>query len=107
MCTLLQKNPELGERAKRVSNTVIRFATGTTIKAIASEYAGAAGSNHGLTLWDEIWAGTHEHLRAREDLDHEPDGSDESPEAVADGRVVDDDKDDGRSRRHRIPGRTK
>ena len=63
MITLLQKNPALGERAKRTSATMIRFTTGTTIKAIASEYAGAAGSNHGLTIWDEIWAGTTENYR--------------------------------------------
>jgi phage terminase large subunit-like protein len=63
MITLLQKNPALGERAKRTSSTMIRFANGTTIKAIASEYAGAAGSNHGLTIWDEIWAGTTENYR--------------------------------------------
>jgi phage terminase large subunit-like protein len=63
MCTLLQKNPALGERAKRTSNTMIKFTTGTVIKAIASEYAGAAGSNHGLTLWDETWAGTTESYR--------------------------------------------
>jgi phage terminase large subunit-like protein len=46
-----------------VSNAKIVFDTGTTIRAIASEYAGAAGSNHGLTLWDEIWAGTTESYR--------------------------------------------
>jgi phage terminase large subunit-like protein len=63
MVALLQKNPELGQRARRTSNTVIRFDTGTTIRAIASEYAGAAGSNHGLTLWDEVWAGTTESYR--------------------------------------------
>ena len=49
--------------------------------------------------------GTHERLSAGEDLDEEPDGGDESPEAVADGRVVVDDEDDGRIRRHGIPGR--
>jgi phage terminase large subunit-like protein len=63
MCQLLQRNPELGQRAKRASNTSIKFTTGTTIKAIASEYAGAAGSNHGLTIWDEIWAATSENYR--------------------------------------------
>ena len=63
MVTLLAKNPELGKRARRASNTVIKFTTGTTIRAIASEYAGAAGSNHGLTLWDEVWAGTTENYR--------------------------------------------
>ncbi len=63
MATLLTRNPELGKRAKRVSNTLIRFTTGTTIRAIASEFAGAAGSNHGLVLWDETWAGTTESYR--------------------------------------------
>jgi phage terminase large subunit-like protein len=63
MVQLLARNPELGARAKRTSNTMIKFATGTTIKAIASEYAGAAGSNHGLVLYDETWAGTSENYR--------------------------------------------
>jgi phage terminase large subunit-like protein len=63
MCQLLTRNPDLGARAKRASNTMIRFTTGTTIRAIASEYAGAAGSNHGLTLWDETWAATSESYR--------------------------------------------
>jgi phage terminase large subunit-like protein len=63
MVALLAKNPALGERAKRTSSTMIKFTSGTTIKAIASEYAGAAGSNHGLVMWDEVWAGVSENYR--------------------------------------------
>jgi len=70
MLALLKRNPKdaaggpgIGTRAKRKTSTMIEFKTGTTVKAIASEYAGAAGSNHGLTLWDEVWAGTTENYR--------------------------------------------
>ena len=38
-------------------------ATGTTITPLASDYASAAGSNHGLTVWDELWAYTSESSR--------------------------------------------
>lgn len=39
------------------TKNVIRFpATDTKIEALASEYAGAAGSNPGLTIFDELWA---------------------------------------------------
>jgi len=42
--------------AARVGHREILFpSTGTTITALASEYAGAAGANPGLTLWDELW----------------------------------------------------
>jgi len=39
------------------------LSNGTTISVIASEYAGAAGSNHGLTSWDELWGYTSESSR--------------------------------------------
>ena len=42
---------------------IIHFDNGTDINAIASDYAGAAGSNHGLTVWDELWAYTSESSR--------------------------------------------
>jgi phage terminase large subunit-like protein len=70
MCQLLKYNvrdgdgdPGIGSRARRRTATEIEFRSGTTIRAIAREYAGAAGSNHGLTLWDEVWAGTTEAYR--------------------------------------------
>ena len=51
----VRKNPKLPS-AKVTQKEVVFGATGTRIIALASEYASAAGSNHGLTLWDELWA---------------------------------------------------
>jgi hypothetical protein len=59
---LLTHNPELDPGAE-VLTKEIRLSNGTTITAIASEYAGAAGSNHGLTSWDELWGYTSEKAR--------------------------------------------
>jgi phage terminase large subunit-like protein len=51
-------NPHLGPVMTKSS---IEFPeTDTKIEAIASEYAGAAGASPGLTIWDELWAYTHE-----------------------------------------------
>jgi phage terminase large subunit-like protein len=52
---ILKKNPGLRDCA-RIEASKITFANDTTITALASDYAGAAGSNHGLTAWDELWA---------------------------------------------------
>jgi len=35
----------------------------TIIQALSSDYAGAAGSRHGLTVWDELWAYSTENNR--------------------------------------------
>jgi phage terminase large subunit-like protein len=56
---LLKKNPELKKSAK-IQKGKILLSNGTEIVALASEYAGAAGSNHGLTSWDELWGYTSE-----------------------------------------------
>jgi phage terminase large subunit-like protein len=56
---LLTCNPDLDPGAD-VTSRAIRLSNGTVITAIASEYAGAAGSNHGLTSWDELWGYTAE-----------------------------------------------
>ena len=37
--------------------------TGTEIQALSCDYAGEAGANPGLTLWDELWAYTSESSR--------------------------------------------
>jgi hypothetical protein len=50
-------------------------------------------------------AGTQERLSAGNDAHDEPDRGHECPQAVADGRVVVDDEDDGHIGRHGIPGR--
>ena len=41
----------------------IRFDNGTDVMALSSDYATAAGSNHGLTIWDELWAYLSENSR--------------------------------------------
>jgi phage terminase large subunit-like protein len=51
---LIQRNPVLA-RSAEVTTKQIVLSNGSTITVLASEYAGAAGSNHGLTSWDELW----------------------------------------------------
>jgi len=51
---LLRHNPHLATSAEVQAGRLL-LSNGTTVTAIASEYAGAAGSNHGLTSWDELW----------------------------------------------------
>jgi len=55
-------NGILKERAD-IQSRLINFDNGTIVTALASDYAGAAGSNHGLTVWDELWAYTSESAR--------------------------------------------
>jgi len=59
---IIQHNPELA-RSAEVQARLVTLSNGTTITALASEYAGAAGSNHGLTSWDELWGYTSESSR--------------------------------------------
>ncbi len=59
---IIRYNPELARSAEVQARLVI-LSNGTTITALASEYAGAAGSNHGLTSWDELWGYTSESSR--------------------------------------------
>jgi len=59
---IIQYNPELARSAEVQSKQII-LSNGTTIIALASEYAGAAGSNHGLTSWDELWGYSSESSR--------------------------------------------
>jgi phage terminase large subunit-like protein len=59
MCGLIRYNPALARSAEVLTKQII-LSNRTTITAIASEYAGAAGSNHGFTGWDELWAYTSE-----------------------------------------------
>ena len=59
---LTRHNPTLAASAVSMGERRIVLANGTTIVALASEYAGAAGSNHGMTSWDEFWAYASEAL---------------------------------------------
>jgi phage terminase large subunit-like protein len=62
MAGVLAHNPGLDPGA-RVLTREIRLGNGTVITATAAEYAGAAGSNHGWTSWDELWGYTSESAR--------------------------------------------
>jgi hypothetical protein len=55
-------NPIISTRTD-VQARLARFDNGTDCLALASDYAGSAGSNHGLTVWDELWAYTSESAR--------------------------------------------
>ncbi len=52
---IIQRNPALAASATVESRRIV-LSNETTITALASEFRGAAGSNHGLTSWDELWA---------------------------------------------------
>jgi hypothetical protein len=59
---MIQKNPALAESAEVQAGRIL-LSSGTEIRALSSDYAGSAGSNHGLTSWDELWG--YESERAR------------------------------------------
>ena len=59
---IIQSNPDLDDI--NVKKSVIdMLKTGTEIQALSSDYAGEAGANPGLTLWDELWAYSSENSR--------------------------------------------
>jgi phage terminase large subunit-like protein len=47
-------------KAAKITGSKIEFSTGATITAIASDYAGAAGSNPSFSVFDELWGVTSE-----------------------------------------------
>jgi hypothetical protein len=49
--------------AKVTANRIEFPSTGSTITAIASDYAGAAGANPSITIFDELWGYTSERAR--------------------------------------------
>src|SRR4029450_3013045 len=51
---LIKFNPELKAEAE-VQAKNIYLTNGTTLTAISGDYQGAAGSNHGLVSYDELW----------------------------------------------------
>lgn len=59
ICGLIRQNRELASSATLHAREIL-LSNGTKITAIASEYASAAGSNHGFTSWDELWGYTSE-----------------------------------------------
>jgi phage terminase large subunit-like protein len=62
MAALCKHNPDLGD-CVRVYATEIVVKNDTVIRAIASDYRGAAGSRHSLVIFDELWAFDSERAR--------------------------------------------
>ncbi len=57
---IIEASPLLAGGAKILSNRIEFTSTGASIVAIASDYAGAAGSNPTMVIFDELWAYTSE-----------------------------------------------
>ena len=57
---IVEKSPLLRREAKIITNRITFPATGAVITAIASDYAGAAGSNAVISSFDELWGYTSE-----------------------------------------------
>jgi phage terminase large subunit-like protein len=55
MAKIIKRNRDLRDLAKVEAKKVV-FENETTVVALASDYASAAGSNHGLVSFDELWA---------------------------------------------------
>ncbi len=68
IAAILKRNPALAGSADSYKGE-IRLSNETVIKALASDYSGSAGSNHGFTSWDELWGYVSENsIRLWEEL---------------------------------------
>lgn len=54
--THIESSPILQKECSKIHERLIELKNGLTINAIAGDYAGAAGSNPELTIFDELWA---------------------------------------------------
>ncbi len=52
---IVEASPLLNEAAQITANKITFTATGSTITALASDFAGAAGANPTISVFDEIW----------------------------------------------------
>lgn len=57
---MVEASPLLAADARVMADKITFLSTGATINAIASDYAGAAGANPTLTVFDELWGYTSE-----------------------------------------------
>jgi phage terminase large subunit-like protein len=57
---IIQASPSLRNSAKITANRIEFTSTGAAIMALASDYAGAAGANPTIVVFDELWAYTSE-----------------------------------------------
>ena len=63
LTTAIRLNPYLKDTVDISNKRVLFRTTGTTVEALPADFKGAAGSNHGLTCWDELWGYTSEASR--------------------------------------------
>jgi phage terminase large subunit-like protein len=59
----IERNPVLLAEAANIIGNQVTLRNGTTVLAIPNDASGEAGSNHGLTCWDEIWGFVSERNR--------------------------------------------
>ena len=59
----IMRNPVLLNETIGITGNQIALRNGSTVLAIPNDFAGEAGSNHGLTTWDELWGFTTERDR--------------------------------------------
>ena len=59
----IERNPVLRAEAASIIGNQVILRNGTSILAIPNDASGEAGSNHGLTCWDEIWGFVSERNR--------------------------------------------
>jgi phage terminase large subunit-like protein len=59
---LFEKNPKLKTSVVKITQSDIRLTNGSVIKAVASDYKGAAGGRQILTVCDELWAFDQERM---------------------------------------------
>jgi phage terminase large subunit-like protein len=57
---IVEASPALARDADITANRILFRGTGATITAIASDFAGAAGANPTITVFDELWGVTTE-----------------------------------------------
>ncbi len=60
---IVEASPLLRDSATITANRILFSSTGAAIVALASDYAGAAGSNPTITVFDELWGYTSERSR--------------------------------------------
>ena len=52
---IIEKSPVLSSESLSITGNQIILKNGSTVLAIPNDFSGEAGSNHGLTTWDELW----------------------------------------------------
>lgn len=51
----IERNPALMAQTVKWTDKLITVKNGSSILAVPNDFSGEAGSNHGLTTWDELW----------------------------------------------------